>query len=120
MQRVGRRSKMVSMDDVAQNQAEEEGVEFPMPPPSFSFIVMSLRAQAEVQLGIMHFGEDEQPVDDLDLARHTIDLMAILLEKTKGNLALDEHRLLENSLTELQFRFVKIREELAKAAEPKA
>ena len=108
------------MDDVAQNQAEEEGVEFPMPPPSFSFIVMSMRAQAEVQLGIMHFGEDEERTPDLGLARHTIDLMAILLEKTKGNLALDEHRLLENSLTELRFRFVQVSDEMAKAASQKA
>jgi hypothetical protein len=111
---------MVVMNDVAQNQAEPEDGEFPLPPPSFSFLVMALRAQAEVQLGIMHFGEDEQHDPNLELARHTIDLMVILKEKTKGNLALEEHRLLENSLTELQFRFSQISDDLAKVANQKA
>jgi hypothetical protein len=54
------------------------------------------------------------------MARHSIDLMAVLLEKTKGNLTLDEQRLLENSLTELRFRFVQVSDEAAKAAAPKA
>ena len=91
----------------------------PMPPPSFTFIVLSLRAQAEMQLGLMQFEEENQP-PDLPLARHTIDLMGVLMEKTKGNLALDEHRLLENSLTELRFRFVQVSDEMAKAASQKA
>ncbi len=64
-----------------------------------------------MQLGLMQFGEAEKPEPDLPLARHTIDLMGMLLEKTKGNLTLEEQRLLENSLTELRFRFVQVSEE---------
>jgi hypothetical protein len=37
--------------------------------------------------------------------------MAMLTEKTKGNLSLEEQRYLENSLTELRFRFVQTAEE---------
>jgi hypothetical protein len=92
----------------------------PLPPASFGFIVLSLRAQTEMQLGLMHFGEEEKPEPDLRLARHTIDLMAVLLEKTKGNLELEEQRLLENSLTELRFRFVQVSDELGKTASQKA
>ncbi len=73
-----------------------------------------------MQLGLMHFGGDEKPEPDLPLARHTIDLMAILLEKTKGNLDLDEKRLLENSLTELRFRYVQASEEKAQPATQKS
>lgn len=72
-----------------------------------------------MQLGLMQFGE-EKPEPDLTLARHSIDLLAMLLEKTKGNLSLDEQRLLENSVTELRFRFVQVSEDVAKAAAPKA
>jgi hypothetical protein len=86
----------------------------PIPPASFLFLVLSLRAQAEMQLGLMHFGEEEKPKPDLVLSRHTIDLMAILQEKTKGNLTLEEQRMLENSLTELRFRFVQAADEAAK------
>ena len=43
---------------------------------------------------------------DYELARHHIDLLAMLQEKTKGNLTLEEQRALDNSVTELRFRFV--------------
>jgi hypothetical protein len=47
---------------------------------------------------------------NLDLARHFIDTLAILQDKTRGNLSLEEQRLLDNSLTELRFRFVQASE----------
>src|SRR5689334_4207895 len=89
---------------------------YPLPPATFTFLVLSLRAQAEMQLGLMHFGEEsEKPEPDLALARHTIDLMGMLLDKTKGNLSLEEQRLLENGLTELRFRFVQVSDDVAKS-----
>jgi hypothetical protein len=109
------------MSDEITDQTAEEIPRIPLPQPSFSFIVLSMRAQCEMQLGLMHFGgDDEKPEINLDLARHTIDLMAILQTKTKGNLSLDEHRMLENSVTELRFRYVQVSDEVAKAAAPKA
>jgi len=93
----------------------------PLPPPTFAFLVLSLRAQTELQLGLMHFTEDEEkPEPNFPAARHSIDLMAMLLEKTKGNLTLEERRLLENSLTELRFRFVQMSDEAGQAASQKA
>ena len=65
-----------------------------------------------MHLGLFHFGEEaEKPAPDFELARHSIDMMNVLLDKTKGNLSLDEQRLLENSLTELRFRFIQAVEE---------
>jgi hypothetical protein len=91
--------------------AEDFLADLPLPSPSFEFLVLSLRSQAEMQLGLLHFGEEqERPKPKLKLARHTIDLMAMLAEKTKGNLTVEEQRLLENSLTELRFRFVQAAE----------
>lgn len=83
----------------------------PLPPASFEFLVMSFRAQAEMQLGLMDFGEEEKPKPELQLARHTIDMLGVLQEKTKGNLSVQEQRLLENSLTELRFRYVQVAQE---------
>jgi len=91
-----------------------EGRPFPIPPATFEFLAESLRIQAEMQLGLMRFGAEEQPPADLDLARHTIDLMAMLQEKTRGNLSLEEQRLLENSLTLLRFRYVQVADEAKK------
>lgn len=111
---------MCVMSDVDQPEEKQEEFHIPLPPASFTFLVLSLRAQAEMQLGLMAFGQEEKPEPDLDLARHTIDTLAILLEKTKGNLVLEEQRLLENSVTELRFRFVQASEEAGKAASQKS
>ena len=100
--------------------SEAASTEHPsIPPASFAFLVISLRAQAEMQLGLMSFSADEKPEPDLLLARHTIDMLGILLEKTKGNLSLEEQRLLENSLTELRFRFIQISDDTSKATAEK-
>ena len=40
----------------------------------------------------------------------------MIAEKTKGNLTLDEQRLIENSLTELRFRFVQVSESHSEAS----
>jgi hypothetical protein len=108
------------MSDVESTEQKPEDFQIPLPPASLGFLVLSLRTQAEMQLGLIHFGEEEAPEPDFRMARHSIDLMAVLLEKTKGNLTLDEQRMLENSLTELRFRFVQVSDEAAKAAAAKA
>ncbi len=90
---------------MADEAPETQERQFPLPPPSFSFLVLSLRAQAEMQLGLMQFSEEEKTEPDLMLARHTIDLMAVLLE---------------NSVTELRFRFVQISDEAARSDTQKA
>lgn len=82
-------------------------MEYPLPPASFEVLTTSLKMQAEMQLGLIYFGEEkDRPEPDLRLARHSIDMLAMLEEKTKGNLSTEDQRLLENSLTELRFRYI--------------
>jgi hypothetical protein len=92
--------------------------DFPLPPPTFEFLVFSLKTQAEMQLGLYGFGDEKPEAPNLPAARHAIELLAMISEKTRGNLTLEEQRLIENSLTELRFRFVQISEE--RASVPKA
>lgn len=87
---------------------------YPLPPPTFEFLVFSIKTQAEVRLGLLPFGEGEEEQIDLAAARHAIDMLAMIAEKTRGNLAMEEQRLIENSLTELRFRFVQVTESTAK------
>jgi hypothetical protein len=103
----------MSEPDTQTTTAEQPG----LPPATFTFLVLSLRAQAEMQLGLVTFGQEEKAEPDLDLARHSIDTMAILIEKTKGNLTIAEQRLLENTLTEMRVRFVQVSAEVAQAAQ---
>ena len=51
------------------------------------------------------------PQPDFRIARHTIDMLNMLEEKTRGNLTMEEQRLIENSLTELRFRYVQLMEQ---------
>lgn len=92
-------------------EAPQQYDELPLPPATFDFFILSLKTNAEMALGLLHFGEEKnRPQPDLRIARHTIDLLGMIQEKTKGNLTYDEQRLLENSLTELRFRFVQVSE----------
>jgi hypothetical protein len=99
-----------------QEQAHEHEEDFPLPPASFEFLIFSLKTQAEMHLGMAFFGEDEKdrPKPNFRLAKHALDLLAMLQGKTKGNVTLEEQRLLENSLTELRFRYVQLFEESQK------
>ena len=71
-----------------------------IPPASLEMLVLSLKFQAEQGLGLV---QPDPAQADLALARHAIDLLAVLQEKTRGNLNLAESRLLEGSLAELRF-----------------
>jgi hypothetical protein len=104
---------MADSDVNAAAAAQQE--ELPLPPATFDFFVLSLKTNAEMAMGLLHFGEEtDRPKPDLRIARHTIDLLAMINEKTKGNLTYDEQRLIENSLTELRFRFVQVSDTQAK------
>jgi hypothetical protein len=91
-------------EDFPQDLFGESGPPPELPPPDFDFLIYSLRLQAEMSLGLLPLGEVQEP--DFDLARHHIDLLAMLQQKTKGNLTADEQRALDNSIVELRFRFV--------------
>jgi len=89
---------------------EPDSKAFAPPPATFELLTYSLVMQAEMSL--MGQGEGEPP--DLAMARHAIDMLGVLKDKTKGNLSLEENRLLENSLTELRFRYVQVQGELTR------
>lgn len=105
----------MSDSDVNANAAEQRQEEMPLPPATFDFFVLSLKTNAEMSMGLLHFGDEkDRPAPDLRIARHTIDLLGMIHDKTKGNLTYDEQRLIENALTELRFRFVQVSEAEAK------
>jgi len=88
----------------------------PVPPATSEYLVATMRFQVEMQLGYLHFGEEkDRPEPNLELARHFIDMLAMLQEKTRGNLSLEEKRMLENTITELRFRYVQTADQSVQA-----
>lgn len=90
-------------------------------PPAMSFdqIVQSVYLTAIMQLG-GSTPEGQQPKIDILGARQSIDMLAVLAEKTKGNLATDETRLLDSALFELHMAFLEVTQALARSAAAKA
>ena len=86
-----------------------------VPPASFEMLILSLGMQAQMELGTGATQSDHPP--NLEVARHTVDLLGVLQEKTKGNLSLQEQRLLENTVTELRFRYVQAVGDITKNAD---
>ncbi len=77
----------------------------------FYTFVLSLGSSAFVHLGdAPHPETGELSKPNLLLAQQTIDILAMLREKTKGNLTAEEEKFLDNLLTDLRLRFVTKRE----------
>jgi Domain of unknown function (DUF1844) len=80
---------------------------------TFERFMASLYMSAMLQLGMMH-EEGGQPRIDLIGARQTIDTLALLQEKTKGNLTPAENNFLQNVLYELRMAYVEVTNALAR------
>jgi len=76
---------------------------------SFTQFVISLASSAAIHLGDMPDPSGAKPSEpNLEGARQMIDILALLEEKTKGNLTLEERQVLEGVLYELRMRFLEI------------
>jgi len=95
-------------------RAANPGMERP-PEMSFEQIVQSIYMTTIMQLGGTT-QEGQQPKIDLMGARQSIDMLAILAEKTKGNLPPAESQLMENALFEVRMGFLEVTQALARSA----
>jgi hypothetical protein len=79
-----------------------------LPKVDFSTFVLSLSHSALMDLGQAPHPETGSVATTLPMARQTIDLLAMLEEKTKGNLTGDEERLLTQILFDLRMRYIEL------------
>ena len=78
-----------------------------LPPASFGALVNTLVTQALFYLGDLA-PQGAEPTVNLDMAKHQIDTLNVLEDKTKNNLSEDEQRLLDTALYETRMRFVNV------------
>lgn len=86
---------------------------------TFSGFVLSLATTAALHFGDLpdpQTGTKHEP--DLQAASRIIDVLAMLQEKTRGNLIPEEEKLLDDLLYELRLRFVQAQEGEKKIVEP--
>lgn len=77
-----------------------------LPEVTFSTFVMSLASSALVQLGEVPNPETSETGTDLVMAKHSVDILTMLQEKTRACLEPDESRLLDGLLYELRMKYV--------------
>jgi type IV secretory pathway VirB10-like protein len=82
---------------------------------NFERVVESFYMSALIQMGALR-QEGETPRVDIIGARQTIDSLAVLQEKTKGNLTEREKTLLQNVLFELRMAWIEITNAVASSA----
>ena len=84
----------------------QQKTEADVPAVDFVNFITTLALQAMVFLGALPNPVSQKKEDDLTQARFIIDTLIMLKEKTAGNLAPDETKILENFIYELQMKFV--------------
>ena len=82
----------------------------PLPEINFSSFILSISSSALLHLGEIADPQSGEKKKDLALAKQSVDIIALLKEKTKGNLTEDEEKLLEHLLYDLRMRFVQASE----------
>jgi hypothetical protein len=87
-------------------RAKNPAAETP-PPITFEHLVQQFYLSAMIQMGAAT-PEGQQPRVDILGARTTIDLLAVLAEKTRGNLTEAEDNLLQTVLFEVRMTFLEI------------
>jgi len=112
----------IIVDDDWKNRAQEEkeklseevetegGEKGPrqLPPANFTTLVGAMLTQTFMSLGGYEDPKTKRRYVDLDMAKHYIDTLAMLEEKTKGNLTDEEKKLLDQALYESRMQYVQI------------
>jgi hypothetical protein len=79
-----------------------------LPRIDFATFVLSLSHSALVHLGDAPDPNGHASAPNLELARQTVDLLALLEEKTRGNLTGQEEHVLSQALYDLRLRYVEV------------
>jgi|AFSR01.1.fsa_nt_gi hypothetical protein len=85
----------------------------PKEDPLFSDFVLELATNAMVMLGLIEHPQYGRLAPDIEGARHYIDILGMLVEKTKGNLTPSEERQLQDTVSSLRMQFVAVTKRMA-------
>lgn len=88
------------------------GSERGLPPATFTTLVQSIVTQVLFYLGELS-ARGVEPSVNLDMAKHNIDMLGVIEQKTRGNLTEEEQRLLDSALYETRMRYVSIAQQVA-------
>jgi len=73
----------------------------------FSGFILSLNTSALIHLGEIPDPESKQRMVNIPAAKHTIDILEIIIEKSKGNLSEEEQKLIDDVIYNLKMKVLK-------------
>ncbi len=98
----------VPKEEAKREEPEEtEAARTPLPEVNFNSLIFSLSSSALLHLGEIADPQSGEKRKDLPMAKHSIDIIAMLRDKTNGNLTEEEEKFMDNILTDLRMRFVR-------------
>lgn len=89
-----------------EKSGNEKNPKCPLPAVTFSTFVLSLASSALVSLGEVADPQNDEMHEDLLAAKHTIDVLGMLKEKTEKNLDFEEERLIDGILYDLRMKYI--------------
>ena len=97
-----------SQEELPEEAYEESDIPGANDPASFINFLMSIASNAAAALGMMEHPVTGQRGVDLPLGKHWIDVLGMLQEKTRGNLAPPEQQIFTNLLSDLRMQYVSL------------
>jgi len=94
-------------ESAEEHEGNGEDGEQELPPFDFNLLVLSLTTSALIHLGEAPEGAGAAEPVNLGHARQVIDTLAVLEEKTRGNLTGEEERILHQALFDLRMRYAR-------------
>ena len=98
------KSQPPQADESGAGQARLAGEEAPQ--ARFDLFISGLAMEALIALGDMPHPTTRKQATNLPHAKYLIDVLGILEEKTKGNLMVEEEKLLKDALYQLRMRYL--------------
>lgn len=99
---------LASQEEAEKEKSQQEKTTGPLPQGNFAALVSMLVTQALFAMGMLNVEGQQQREVDLNLAKYNIDMLEALEEKTKGNLAEEEEKVLTDMLNQVRMAYVKV------------
>ena len=104
-------------ETLAQNKSPEAGParhESPpareLPPPDLTFIATTMYMQALMSLGLIPNPVTGKATVQIQHAKHAVDTLEVLQQKTEGNRSPEEREAIEHMLHELRMAYITVRD----------
>jgi hypothetical protein len=103
------KKRLADQDKQAKAGGEGQGARRgQMPEANFETLISTMATQAMFAMGLIPDPASGQRMQHLDLARHHIDMLTVLEDKTKGNLSEEESAMLSQTAYELRQQYIQI------------